>query len=137
MEDKGKGLAGEDEENSLSVSERGPSNMEMEVDGSDDNYDDDEDENSDEGCQVDDDDDDDDDDEGDESEAVSVIPTTFERLEYEALAEKKRKALFDSQRDGSEKRGKYDAKELVFTGRRRRRRKVRFHRTASFLYFTS
>ncbi|CAN6822618.1 unnamed protein product [Brassica oleracea] len=123
MEDKGKGLAGEDEENSLSVSERGPSNMEMEVDGSDDNYDDDEDENSDEGCQVDDDDDDDDDDEGDESEAVSVIPTTFERLEYEALAEKKRKALFDSQRDGSEKRGKYDAKELVFTGRRRRRRK--------------
>uniref|UniRef100_A0A0D3BNL3 Uncharacterized protein n=1 Tax=Brassica oleracea var. oleracea TaxID=109376 RepID=A0A0D3BNL3_BRAOL len=106
MEDKGKGLVGEDEENSLSVSEGGPSNME--VDGSDDNYDDDE---------------DDDDDEGDESdEAVSVIPTTFERLEYEALAEKKRKALFDSQRDGSEKRGKYDAKELVFTGRRRRRR---------------
>ncbi|CAF1797867.1 unnamed protein product [Brassica napus] len=55
MEDKGKGLVGEDEENSLSVSEGGPSNME--VDGSDDNYDDDE---------------DDDDDEGDESdEAVS------------------------------------------------------------------
>ncbi|KAG2326049.1 hypothetical protein Bca52824_008777 [Brassica carinata] len=102
-EDKGKGL---DEENSLSVSEGGPSNME--VDGSDDNYDDD-----------------DESDEGDESdEAVSGIPTTFE---YEPLAEKKRKAL---QRDGSEKRGKYDAinnskgfKELFFTGRRRRRRK--------------
>ncbi|CAN6831904.1 unnamed protein product [Brassica oleracea] len=122
MEDKGKGLVvGEDEKNSLSVSKGGPSNME--VDGSDDNYDDDED--SDEGCQVDDDDDDDDDD------AVSVIPTTFERLEYETLAEKKRKALLDSQRDGSEKRGKYDAinttsngfKELVFTVPRRRRRK--------------
>uniref|UniRef100_A0A0D2ZTE4 Uncharacterized protein n=1 Tax=Brassica oleracea var. oleracea TaxID=109376 RepID=A0A0D2ZTE4_BRAOL len=89
MEDKGKGLVGEDEENSLSVSEGGPSNMEV----------------------------------GDESDdAGRGIPTTFERLEYEALAEKKRKALFDSQRDGSEKRGKYDAKELVFTGRRRRRR---------------
>ncbi|KAL0744815.1 hypothetical protein Bca101_101641 [Brassica carinata] len=60
---------------------------------------------------------------GEDEENSFVIPTTFERLEYEALAEKKRKALFDSQRDGSEKRGKYDAKELVFTGRRRRRRK--------------
>lgn len=103
MEDKGKGVVGEgDEEHSFSVLEGGPSNME--VDGSDDNYDDDDDDdgNSDEGGQVDDDDVDDDEgdesEDGDESEAVSGIPTTFERLEYEALAEKKRKAFTESQR---------------------------------------
>lgn len=95
MEDKGKGLVGEDEQTSFSVLEGGPSYMEVDGgDASDDNYDDDG--NSDEGGQVD--DDDDDSEERDESEAVSGIPTTFERLEYEALAKKKRKAFTDSQR---------------------------------------
>lgn len=99
MEDKGKGLVGGDEENLL---EEGPSNMESDKgehggDGSDDNYDD-EDENSDEEGQVDDDDEGDGSEEGDEFEAGSEIPNTFERLEYEALAEKKRKALAASQR---------------------------------------
>ncbi|KAF8102512.1 hypothetical protein N665_0198s0212 [Sinapis alba] len=126
MEDKGKGLVGGEEENSFSVLEEegGPSNMVEE-----------EDENSDEEGQVDD-DDDDESEEGDESEAVTGIPTTFQRLEYEALAEKKRKALADSQRDGSEKRSKNDAinisnstsgekgfMEFFFTGRRRKSRK--------------
>ncbi|CAF1926458.1 BnaC05g50020D [Brassica napus] len=133
MEDKGKGLVGEDEQTSFSVLEGGPSYMEVDGgDASDDNYDDDG--NSDEGGQVD--DDDDDSEERDESEAVSGIPTTFERLEYEALAKKKRKAFTESQRDGSDKRSRYDAiniwnstsgekgfMELYDTGRRRKSRK--------------
>lgn len=106
MEDKGKGVVGEDEEKSFSVLEGGPSNVEVDGgDGSGDNYDDDddEDENSDEGGQVHDDDDEGEGDEseeeeGDDSEAGSGIPTTLERLEYGALAEKKRKALADSRR---------------------------------------
>lgn len=140
MEDKGKGVVGEDEEKSFSVLEGGPSNVEVDGgDGSGDNYDDDddEDENSDEGGQVHDDDDEGEGDEseeeeGDDSEAGSGIPTTLERLEYGALAEKKRKALADSRRDGSEKRGKFDDinisgekeyMELIYSGRRRKKRK--------------
>lgn len=105
MEDKGKGKVIGDEENLISKLEEGPSYMEIDKEehggnDSDDNYDD-EDVNSDEEGQV---DDDDDDDEGDESEdggefeAGSEIPSTLERPEYDAQAEKKRKALADSQR---------------------------------------
>ncbi|CAA7056597.1 unnamed protein product, partial [Microthlaspi erraticum] len=144
MEDKGKGKVMGDEENLISELEEGPSNMEIDKeehggDGSDDNYDD-EDVNSDEEGQV---DDDDDDDEGDESEeggefeAGSEIPNTLERPEYDAQAEKKRKALADSQRDGSDKRVKYDGinisnstvgekgfmEQFMSSGRRRRSKK--------------
>lgn len=97
MEDKGKGVVEGDEGNL----EEGPSNMECDkqVLGGDDK------DSDEEGLVDDDDDDSDDDDEGDESEeeeddfeAGSEIPNTFERFEYEALAERKRKALADSQR---------------------------------------
>jgi len=105
MEDKGKGVVEGDEGNLISELEEGPSNMECDkqVLGGDTNYDD-KDLNSDEEGLVDDDDDDsDDDDEGDESEEeddfeAGSVPNTFERPEYEALAERKRKALADSQR---------------------------------------
>lgn len=102
MEDKGKGVVGGGEENLFSELEEGPNNMETDkevagCDGSDDNYDY-EDVNSDEEGQLDDDDDEgDESEEGDELEPGSGIPNAFERLEYEALAEKKRKALADSQ----------------------------------------
>lgn len=102
MEDKGKGVVGGGEENLFSELGEGPSNMETDkevdgCDGSDDNYDD-EDVNSDEEGQLDDNDDEgDESEEGDELEPGSGIPSTFERLEYEALAEKKRKALADAQ----------------------------------------
>ncbi|KAL1224087.1 hypothetical protein V5N11_031233 [Cardamine amara subsp. amara] len=142
MEDKGKGVVGGGEENLFSELEEGPSNMETdkEVDGCDDNYDD-EDVNSDQEGQLDDDDDDDEGDEseeGDELETESGIPNKFERLEYEALAEKKRKALADSQGDGSGNRARSDAisisnsisgvegfMELVSSGRRRKSRKLK------------
>ncbi|CAN8292814.1 unnamed protein product [Cochlearia groenlandica] len=163
MEDKGKGLLVEDEDNLFPVlEEEGPSNIEIDKeehrangsddmgidkeehggDGSDDNFDV-EDVNSDEEGLVDDDndnynyDDDDDDDvseRGDGLEPVSEIPDTFERLDYEALAEKKRKALADSHRDGSEKKAKYDAisttgvegfMEFLSSGRRRRSKKLK------------
>ncbi|ESQ35030.1 hypothetical protein EUTSA_v10006758mg [Eutrema salsugineum] len=129
MEDKGKGVVGEDEENLVSELERGQINMEEDAgDGSDDNYDD-EDVNSDEEDQG-----GDDDDEGDEleeGEAASEIPNIFQRVDYEALAEKRRKEHADSQRDGSEKRATYTNNtsglegimEFLSSGRRRKSRK--------------
>ncbi|CAH8381300.1 unnamed protein product [Eruca vesicaria subsp. sativa] len=141
MEDKGKGVVGEDEENLFSVLEViGQSNTEVDGSGGD-NYDDEDESSDEEGGEVDDDDDEGDDEseeEGDEVEveAGSGDPTSFERPEYEALAEKKRKALADSLRDGSEKRAKYDSinimnstsaekffRDLVDPGRRRKSRK--------------
>ncbi|XP_010476925.1 PREDICTED: general transcription factor 3C polypeptide 3 [Camelina sativa] len=132
MEDKGKGVVGGDEGNLVSELEEGPNNMECDEevlggDCSDDNYDD---ENSDEEGLVDDDDDDDDGDdseEGDEFEAASGIPSTFERLEYEALAEKRRKALADSQRGATNisnsTSGVEGFMEYLSSGRRRKSRK--------------
>ncbi|CAH8252655.1 unnamed protein product [Arabidopsis lyrata] len=134
MEDKGKGVVEGDEGNL----EEGPSNMECDkqVLGGDDK-------DSDEEGLVDDDDDDDDDsdddDEGDELEeeeddfeAGSEIPNTFERFEYEALAERKRKALADSQRNASNATnisnstsGVEGFMEFLSSGRRRKSRKYK------------
>ncbi|AAF99810.1 Unknown protein [Arabidopsis thaliana] len=136
MEDKGKGVVEGDEGNLISELEEGPSNMECDkqVLGGDTNYDD-KDLNSDEEGLVDDDDDDsDDDDEGDESEEeddfeAGSVPNTFERPEYEALAERKRKALADSQRNPSNisnsTSGVEGFMEFMSSGRRRKSRKYK------------
>ncbi|XP_010521438.1 PREDICTED: general transcription factor 3C polypeptide 3-like [Tarenaya hassleriana] len=99
------------------------------------NYDYDE-EDSDEKGQEDSYNDDDESEEGYEIEGRSETPDKFERVEYEALAEKKRKAL--SQCDDSEKRAKYDANNLpgmegimefiVYGGRRKSRKHKRWGR---------
>uniref|UniRef100_A0A1J3I021 General transcription factor 3C polypeptide 3 n=1 Tax=Noccaea caerulescens TaxID=107243 RepID=A0A1J3I021_NOCCA len=118
---KGKSQVVGDEENLISELEEGLSNMEIGKEdcggnGRDDNHDDEE-------GKV-----DNDSEEGHKFETGSEIPNKFERLEYEALA--------GSQRDGSEKRGKYDGirisnstsgeegfMELLSSDRRRKSRK--------------
>ncbi|XP_010531166.1 PREDICTED: general transcription factor 3C polypeptide 3 [Tarenaya hassleriana] len=100
--------------------------------GDDGNYDYDE-EDSDEKGQEDSYNDEDESEEGYEIEGRSETPDKFERIEYEALAEKKRKAL--SQCDDSEKRAKYDANNvpgmegimefMVYGGRRKSRKHKR------------